>query len=273
MKTGVWQPAAIQAAADFLECDPAIRALILTGSGVGPAIDAWSDLDFACVVADSDFDRFFPAIDWLKGLGVIFGFEQSVSGLKSVTRVCFDDFARMDFVIIRESDLQKPGVWDYTPEEFTILFSRSPVVALLAQTIPEKKNVNLPELQPDTIAAMSDHFWFRASLAVTKIMRDDLLIGLHLTLDLARDCLVIGMMLRDVELGKVKHRHGGPQNEIVRSLGRGAFPTTPRDMLDFIEHVSRQFETLTLNALPENRGKAAALRGWVTYARSQLYKN
>ncbi|TNM64534.1 hypothetical protein FHN55_13495 [Streptomyces sp. NP160] len=54
-----------------------------------------------------------------------------------------------------------------------------------------------------------------AALAVVKLARNDLLIGMHLALGLVQRCLVQAMVLRDRQLGTASHRVGGPFNEVV----------------------------------------------------------
>lgn len=52
-------------------------------------------------------------------------------------------------------------------------------------------------------------FRFDAVLAAVRTARGDILIGAHLTLQLARHVLVIAMLLRDRDAGTGHHRHGG----------------------------------------------------------------
>lgn len=79
--------------------------------------------------------------------------------------------------------------------------------------------------------AMDNDVRFVAALAATKLGRGDHLIGLHLTLDLLRTCLVQAMELRDRELGTTVHRHGserdGMADDLVQVL-QGPIGVTPR---------------------------------------------
>ncbi|MFF4520436.1 hypothetical protein [Streptomyces bluensis] len=52
-------------------------------------------------------------------------------------------------------------------------------------------------------------FRFDAVLAAVRAARGDMLIGAHLTFQLARHILVIAMLIRDREAGTNHHRFGG----------------------------------------------------------------
>jgi hypothetical protein len=70
-----------------------------------------------------------------------------------------------------------------------------------------------------------------AALAAAKLGRGDRLIGLHLTLDLMRWCLVQAMLLRDRDLGTRIHRFGSARDamtEEVAELVRGPIRASPR---------------------------------------------
>ena len=61
----------------------------------------------------------------------------------------------------------------------------------------------------EAVAETLADFRFEAVLAAVKAARGDVLIGAHLTLQLARHVLVIAMLLRDRDAGTNHHRHGG----------------------------------------------------------------
>jgi len=61
----------------------------------------------------------------------------------------------------------------------------------------------------EAAAELAGSFRFDAVLAAVKAARGDVLIGAHLTLQLARHILVIAMLLRDRDAGTAHHRHGG----------------------------------------------------------------
>ena len=70
-----------------------------------------------------------------------------------------------------------------------------------------------------------------AALAAVRLGRDDRLIGLHLTLELMRLCLVEAMVLRDRDLGTTAHRFGSARDamaEEVADLLRNPVAVFPR---------------------------------------------
>jgi hypothetical protein len=72
---------------------------------------------------------------------------------------------------------------------------------------------------------------FIAAMAVTKLGRGDRLIGVHLTLDLLRRCLLEAMLLRDRDTGTTVHRHGSDrdhQAERVREIAGMSSQVEPR---------------------------------------------
>lgn len=70
-----------------------------------------------------------------------------------------------------------------------------------------------------------------AAQAAAKLGRGDRLIGLHLTLDLARHCLVEAMRLRDRDRGTRIHRYGSARDALadeIAGLGLDNLAITPR---------------------------------------------
>jgi hypothetical protein len=74
------------------------------------------------------------------------------------------------------------------------LFSRSNVVDEIASR--ESFPHNLWLRTDDQFLELVRDFRFKSMLAVYKVVRNDLLVALHLSQDLIRDCCVLGMMLR-----------------------------------------------------------------------------
>lgn len=69
---------------------------------------------------------------------------------------------------------------------------------------------------------------FDAALAATRYGRADRLIGLHLTLGILRECLVIAMLLRDRSEGTDRHRFGSELDSRAAEVARLAgLPTDP----------------------------------------------
>src|SRR5205823_1290369 len=122
-----WQEAAIEAVVRLLQPDEAVRALALFGTATQPQPDVWSDIDMLLVVDEAAKERFHPALDWLKPLGELYTWDQSAGPWTSVTRACFADFRRIDFVITTEAALEQVDEWPHVPfwKGTRTLFSRS----------------------------------------------------------------------------------------------------------------------------------------------------
>jgi hypothetical protein len=67
--------------------------------------------------------------------------------------------------------------------------------------------------------AADNEIRFIAAMAVTKLGRGDRLIGMHLTLELLRRCLLEAMLLRDRDTGTTVHRHGSERDQQAERVG------------------------------------------------------
>jgi predicted nucleotidyltransferase len=238
---------------------PGVEALGIFGSAAraGAELDVWSDIDALLVVADDALDQFFPAVGWLAPLGDLFTYEQSADLHTRTTRCVFADGRRLDIVLTTVSAvLSLPG-WPSVPwwHGLSVVFARGDAVraALLQQT----PALAPPAVAPEAVDALLRSFWFKGALAVTKVVRGDLLIALHLALDLQRDCAVLGMMLRDRATGTTIHRTGGMGNAVVARLDATRAPFTAAGILQLIAHSSALCDALAREwegDCPDRRG-------------------
>jgi hypothetical protein len=265
-----WQETTIEDLRRMLEPDEAVRALVLFGTAVQASRqDAWSDVDVLLVVDERARERFYPTTDWLAPLGELYTWEESSNPFTSVTRACFTDFRRIDFVITTEAPLEQvdewPGIafWKGTHT----LFSRSPQVdRVLARTFAAPVP---PLISPEEFRAMVNGFWFKGMLAVTKVVRNDLLIALHLALEMVQDCCVLGMLLRDRLEGTAHHRHGGVGNETVAQLDPTCQPYTASGILDSLEQSSLAFDRLAARWSDAYQEHRRPLLEWISTARGR----
>jgi hypothetical protein len=265
-----WQQAALQDLTRLLEPDPAVLALALFGSALQPEPDVWSDLDLLLVVEESAKERFYPATDWLAPLGELYTWDQSANRYVSVTRACFRDFRRLDFLITTQPALEQIGEWPSVAfwSGTRTLFSRSPRVdRVLAGTFacPEPGLMTAEQFQE-----MVNGFWFKGMLAVTKVIREDLLIALHLALEMVQDCCVLGMLLRDRAEGTAHHRHGGAGNEVARQLEAVQHPYTAAGILDCLEQASIAFDGLAARWSSAYAEQRLPLCSWIELARRSV---
>lgn len=265
-----WQEAALRDLIHLLSADSAVRALALFGSSLQTELDLWSDLDLLLVVEESAKARFYPDTQWLGPLGELYTWDQSANPFVSVTRACFRDFRRLDFLITTETALEQLDRWPSVAfwHGTRLLFSRSVRVGeLLAQKLTAPRPGLVTETQ---FQAMVNGFWFKGMLAVTKVRRDDLLIALHLALEMEQEYCVLGMLLRDRAEGTAHHRHGGMGNEVVRRLPTTGLPYTAAGILDRVEQASMAFDELAARWSGGYTAQREPLCAWIELARRSL---
>lgn len=216
----MWQQETLKRITQAFSGDSSVREVVPLGSLSDKSdIDQWSDLDVGIVVDTNAFSNFYPSTEWINQFGDIYALDQSSAPNKGTSRIVFVDGSRVDFSISSDKDL---------------LQSELPATSGEAQTA--------------SLQNLSNEFKFEAFLAVSKVARNDLLIGAHLILGLERKCLVLAMMLRDRELGTVHHRHGGSFNEVVAELK--SFGATKNELLDRLHAARRLFEKLAVQLNP-----------------------
>jgi hypothetical protein len=107
-------------------------------------------------------------------------------------------------------------------------------------------------------------------LAVSRVARGDLLVALHLSLDLVRDCCVLAMMLRDRELGTSHHRDGAGSGQLVDELAAANRTYTPHGILSSIEQSGIVFDRLAADWDSNHQQKRGPLVRWVQRVRHSL---
>jgi predicted nucleotidyltransferase len=268
-----WHQQLLQSLAESLQEDEDIVALGIRGSLLRPEqLDIWSDVDVVLVVRDSALDRFFPALDWLAPLGQIYAYEQFAQDDRWTTRICFEDFRRLDVAITTETELIEADRHSQVlfPGSIRLLFSRSQAAT---HTLARERLHPIPSRpSPESFQQMSNGFWFKAVVAVTKVARSDLLIALHLTLELLQECCVLGMMLRDRATGTKHHRTGGTGNEIIRELPTVEQPYTALNILDTIEKSGVAFDQFAGEWTDNYAPRHHLLSDYVEWARQSLGK-
>lgn len=175
-----WQRRTLADLAGLAARDARITGLVAHGSAseTGGLIDRWSDLDLLITTSDpiavaEDFSGQIEA-----HLSAVFAASRGGDAARYTVRLVLRDLRRIDITASPE-----PG--------------KPPAASATEQ-------------QPDDAAArLIGDFQFDAVLAAVKTARGDVLIGAHLTLQLARHVLVIAMLLRDRDAGTDHHRHGG----------------------------------------------------------------
>ena len=184
-----WQARLAAGVAALLETDPSVLSIWLLGSlGSRTAlVDEWSDADIGVVVHDNALGAWHGAVDWLSPIGRVWSTSVSRAPLRQVTRVVFTDGRRLDLVVFGHS-LQRPDLAG------TEIRRRAPASGLAGDAVLARPDE--PRARDKTEQLVND-FRFVATQAVVKLARADQLIGLHLAIECARHCLVLGMLMRE----------------------------------------------------------------------------
>lgn len=267
-----WQESMLNDLTSYFESDEDVLGLLLFGSLNKSEFrpDYWSDLDLLVVVNDNRLDKFFPTTEWINQLGRLYTYSQSADDFKCTTRACFENFNRMDFVITTEGKLAEINKWSSIPfySGAKVLFSRSKIVdEVAAQRHSQPELLSVTEEQ---FLEMVRNFRFKSMLAVYKIVRNDLLIALHLAQDLLRDCCVLGMMLRDRATGTNIHKQGGIGNPLVAQLEVTQKPFTSVGILDSIKESNEVFEQLAGEWSSDYQENRQPLLDWIERAKAEL---
>jgi hypothetical protein len=254
-----WQIPMIGQLTALLRDSPDVRGVCLTGSWVqgAAAADAWSDLDFAVVIADDALPQYWPPVGWLAKLGDVYCYALSEDEFIKAARCYYRDGRRVDCTIIRESLLDRIDDWPRNPFAHGArkLFSRSPLLdRVLERQFPPRE---APGAFEERLEPISNRFWFNGMLAAQKVARGDLLVAFHLALDLVRDCCVLAMMLRDQETGTDHHRLGGEISEYAQKFQATQLACSAEGILAGLAQSARLFDEFAGRLVPghpERRG-------------------
>ena len=254
----MWQSQAVEQLSQMFHKEADTRAFVLTGSLAALDVqeDIWSDVDAKIILADWALDRYYLSTAWLSPFGQLIGLERHESYLAKTLRVCLENFQRFDLTFIGESALPNSDWWDGNSfhSVFVVVWSRLP--DLERQLASHSFSAKYQDISHVEIERRVDTFWFKAAQAVVKVVRNDLLIGLHLALDLARDSLVLQMIRRDQKKRTTVHRTGGWGNEIVARFSRAGEQASDVEILNFIRLSCEIFDDVALELWPsyEQRG-------------------
>ena len=270
----LWHTDMLDKLISCFELNEDVVGLLIFGSYSKPNFhyDYWSDIDVLLIVKNDQLEKFFPTIEWLDFFGRLYTYDQSADEFKCTTRACFENFNRIDFVITTEEKLTKLDHWSSIPfsDGATILFSRSKVVDRLV-----RQNIHQQEFSPateDQFLGLVRDFRFKSMLAVYKVIRHDLLIALHLTQDLIRDCCALGMLLRDRAAGTNIHQHGGIGNQLVAQLETAQQPFTSVGILDSIKASHEIFEKLACEWSTTYKENRQLFLDWIEKAKLELHE-
>ncbi len=257
-----WHHAFIEALRQHLANNEHALALVVFGTAQpsNTTTDAWSDVDLLLISTDDGLATFFPSLEWLRPFGIIYASEQHQNALTHTTRLCYEDMRRVDIVGMTETELQQyDQVRFWQPGQ--ILFAKDMTVTNQLLQPNHISPFSLPTTQE--FEQMVNQFWYRSTVAVYKVIRNDLLIAWHLSLELIQDCCVLGMMLRDRQEQTNHHHCGGFGNEIITQL-----PTWPESyseaiILVIIAEVATLFDQLAGQWSAHYKAKKRPLLEWI----------
>ena len=270
-----WQESMLDDLFSYFEPKEDVLGLLLFGSFSSPEFhpDEWSDIDVLVVVKDGKIDEYFPTVEWIAYFGPLYTYSQSSDDFKCTTRACFETFNRIDFVITSEGKLAEIHKWSGIPfsSGVRVMFSRSKMIDEIAdqQFI---QNLTSPAAQEQFLDLVRS-FRFKSMLAVYKVIRNDLLIALHLAQDLVRDCCVLAMMLRDRATGTNIHKQGGIGKQVVTQLEPTQQPFTSIGILDSIKASNEIFEKLALEWSSSYQENRQLLLNWIERAKVELQQH
>lgn len=265
-----WQEDLTERLSALLRGCEGVSAMILTGSLARTelVVDEWSDVDVKAIVLGDTMDRYASSPDWLSPLGTVVGCQRIAHGSSTTLRVCFQHLRRLDLTLIPESAFAGGEDWEFNPflHGYRVLWSDTPGLEEAISAIPP---VHL-DLTPDAaeLRRIADQFWFTAALALSKAVRNDLLVALHLGLSLAQDCLQLQMILRDRALGTNTHREGGWGNDIVQRLYSNGRSCQPEETVEFIARACKLFDELAPNVCPGYGPRLGEVSGVIEKARA-----
>jgi len=268
----MWHEEALKDLLALLEEDDSVKAVIMTGSLADPDIqpDAWSDIDLKVVLDDNALDGYFPKVDWAEPLGKVLAVSRSEDENSATLRMCFEDFRRFDMTFIpasRLSDDSNGQRW-WFQGKYKILTSRIDNLESMIESTRTQEQFE--EISPKALDNIVNEFWFKSTVAVTKVMRDDLLVALHLALDMERDCLLLKMIQRDSRYNTNIHREGGWGNELLKDLATETSEYSPAEILQIVERSVEMFDRLAAELSDQYEPRAKYFLEWIKKTKAQI---
>ncbi len=254
--SGQWQPIAIQQFTDLLKDRDEVLSVAIIGSGAQSPkhMDTFSDVDVLIILDNSALDNYFPELDWLSTLGDIFAYERHTGEFIKTIRICYTDFRRFDLVLTTISALEQDKVrQSLIARQRRTLFNHDPNIDLYL----DKTKVNY---EPSPMSSVDfevfvNQFWFKQVIALQKIARNDLLVALHLALDAIRDCLVIGMLLRD--------QKDETWNHIINNLKQINQTYTLSGILQTLSHTGQTFDDFARYYSDNYKPRSSIYKRWI----------
>tara|TARA_Y100001970_G_C14177739_1_gene828000 strand:+ start:682 stop:1482 length:801 start_codon:yes stop_codon:yes gene_type:complete len=262
----LWHENALKKIKNIFEHTKEVKAVILCGSLANEniKIDQWSDIDLKVIVNQSALNMFYPETSWSKELGTIFSIDQNQTKYSYTTRLCMEDLSRYDITFITYEDLTKIKTLNLS-KKYTFIKNNIPNLEILLKNIPVEKYNGI---DMNWLEEFQQAFWHKAVIAITKLKRNDLLICYHLILDLAKDCLLLKMIQRDIKYDTNIHRTGGYGNKFVKDLFKDININSKTDILNNLKLFCEKFDSLSKN-LNSRSSKIKTINKFIEIAQSK----
>lgn len=233
--------------------------------------DELSDVDLLIVVAAEVYDTYALERHWLKEIGQIVGLERLETDGYTTLRVCLADFRRFDIVVATDESVLSHRLWraGFLGQPVHILFCRSEALASTLEDSPSVPSRLMAS--PQAFSDLAERFWFRAALAGYKVARKDRWVALHQVLDLARECCVLAMMLRDrTQAERALASNREIHNVLIRALANTDSENSAIGILGLIESCAEVFDDLSERWSESCTRRSPALREWLALCRHRL---
>ena len=251
-----WQGQTIAALLPALHARFPVARVGVTGSVATASVDRLSDLDL--VVVSDELPDAIGDLTMATAAGPVWCIDRQEGDDARTLRLVYTDGRRIDLLLrTTTTDLPEPLLWLHTDALAPSLQARS-----------------RPSEQRDPARAEVLAVRHVAALAAAKLGRGDLLIGAHLCLDVARQTLVVSMLLRDLESGWTQHHHGGRRDRdalrVSRAVSGLPAEAGPEDWIDLLLRLIGAFDTAAGALWPDYGADWQGLDAIVVAARTAL---
>ena len=229
----LWQIAGIEKATAVLRTVLDPESIEITGSMLTlESVDIFSDVDLSVLLKDAyifDIDVLISALE--NKICAALGYEVHNHENYNVLRICFENSWRFDITI--KHRLTKPS--------------------------SDKNDFRY------NVEKIINEFWFKASMALMKIGRNDFLIAAHLALELCQLNIVMKMLERDNEKNTNIHRFGEKELAFMPSCSHVGVPIsldneTANDILRIIFHASEYMDMTSAKLIKEYCSRSDSLK-------------
>jgi len=252
-----WQGQAIAALLPALQAwFPAAPRVGVTGSVATASVDPLSDLDL--VVVSDELPDAFGDLTMAAAAGPVWSIDRQEGDGARTLRLVYTDGRRIDLLLrTMNADLPAPLLW-------LDIDALAPSVPVLFPSQMGRDPARAEVLAVRHVAA----------LAAAKLGRGDLLIGAHLCLDVARQALVVSMLLRDLESGRTHHHHGGRRDrdvlQVSKALSDLPAEAAAEDWIDLLLRLIVAFDSAAGALWPDYEADWQGLDAIVVAARTAL---